>query len=81
MTLPVIHAQVIVPWRTVPFLSSIVTVSLLSFIKNLLSGAASVASGTQAAYAGRGVELARARRPTHLTSFILEAESDAARLC
>jgi hypothetical protein len=28
-------AQVIVPWMTVPFLSSIVTVSLLSFIKNL----------------------------------------------
>jgi hypothetical protein len=26
-----------VPWTTVPFFSSIVTVSLLSFIKNLLS--------------------------------------------
>jgi hypothetical protein len=28
-------AQVMVPWTMVPFLSSIVTVSLLSFIKNL----------------------------------------------
>jgi len=29
------HSQVMVPCTTVPFLSSIVTVSLLSFIKNL----------------------------------------------
>lgn len=29
------NAQVIVPWTIDPFLSSIVTVSLLSFIKNL----------------------------------------------
>lgn len=32
-----ISTPVIVPWTTVPFLSSIETVSLLSFIKNLTS--------------------------------------------
>lgn len=38
-------SQVMVPWMTVPFLSSIVTVSLLSFIKNLQQSARDIHVG------------------------------------
>ena len=52
--------QVMVPCTTVPFLSSIVTVSLLSFIKNLNISIRAHAPPLRA----------------HLTSFILKTESD-----
>jgi hypothetical protein len=63
-----------VPWMTLPFFSSICTVSFTSFIKNLRPGAGSTPDPTLRPLARL---LAPRGRPPHLTSLTMAAGAPA----